>query len=127
MDAPDDRTFRIILKRPMGVVLDALAHPAPIPLFIMPERLAVTDPFKQVTEMVGSGPYKFVANEFVSGSRVAYQRNEAYVPRDEAPEWTSGGMVRQPRGGTARGCVDVGDRSGGAPGGVRRGAADGNG
>ena len=56
MEAPDDRTFIIYLKRPMGVVIDALAHPAPIPLFIMPERLALTDPFKQVTEMVGSGP-----------------------------------------------------------------------
>ncbi len=91
MEAPDDRTFRIHLKRPMGVVIDALAHPAPIPLFIMPERLAQTDPFKQVTEMTGSGPYKFIASEFVSGSRVAYQRNDAYIPRDEPPEWTSGG------------------------------------
>ena len=91
MEAPDDRSFVIHLKRPMGVVIDALAHPAPIPLFIMPERLAVTDPVKQVTEMTGSGPYKFVQADYVPGSRVAYQRNEAYVPRDEAPEWTSGG------------------------------------
>jgi len=91
MDAPDDRTFRIILKRPMGVVLDALAHSGPIPLFILPERLAVTDPFKPIPELVGSGPYKFLASEFVSGSRVAYERNDAYVPRDEPAEWTSGG------------------------------------
>ena len=91
MDSPDDRTFRIILKRPMGVVLDALAHSGPIPLFILPERLAVTDPFKQVTEMVGSGPYKFLASEFVSGSRITYERNEAYVPRGEPADWTSGG------------------------------------
>jgi peptide/nickel transport system substrate-binding protein len=91
MDAPDDRSFRILLKRPMGVVLDALAHPAPIPLFIIPERLASTDPFKPVTEIIGSGPYKFLPSEFVSGSRVAYQRNDAYVPRDEPAEWTAGG------------------------------------
>lgn len=91
MDAPDDRTFRIILKRPMGVVVEALAHAGPIPLFIMPERLAMTDPFKQVTEMTGSGPFKFLANEFVSGSRIAYQRNDAYVPRDEPADWLTGG------------------------------------
>ncbi len=91
MDAPDDRTFRIMLKRPMGALLDALAHPAPIPLFIIPERLAMTDPFKPVTEVVGSGPYKFLQSEYTPGSRVVYQRNEAYVPRDEPANWTSGG------------------------------------
>jgi len=91
MDAPDDRSFRIILKRPMGAVIDALAHPAPIPLFIIPERLAVTDPFKPVTEVIGSGPYKFVQGEYTPGSRVVYQRNDAYVPRDEPAEWTAGG------------------------------------
>lgn len=91
MDAPDDRTFRILLKRPMGVLIEALAHLAPTPLFIMPERLAATDPFKQVTEMVGSGPFKFVASEYVPSSRVTYQRNEAYIPRDEPAEATAGG------------------------------------
>ncbi len=90
MDTPDDRSFRILLKRPMGVVVDALAHSAPTPLFVLPERLASGDPFKPVTEIVGSGPYRFVASEYVPGSRMIYQRNEAYVSRTEAPEWTSG-------------------------------------
>ena len=35
---------------------------------MMPERLAKTDPFTQVTEMVGSGPYRFNAKERVLGS-----------------------------------------------------------
>ena len=35
---------------------------------MMPERLANTDPFTQITEMVGSGPFRFVANERVAGS-----------------------------------------------------------
>ena len=42
-----------------------------------------TDPYKQVTEMVGSGPYRFKADERVAGSRVVYQRNTKYVPRTE--------------------------------------------
>ena len=40
---------------------------------IMPERLAATDPYKQVTEMVGSGPYRYKADERVAGSRVVYR------------------------------------------------------
>ena len=91
MDAPDDRTFRIHLKRPMGPLLDALGKATVTALYILPERLASTDPFKPITEMTGSGPYKFIASEFSSGSRVAYERNAAYVPRDEKPDWTAGG------------------------------------
>ena len=57
----------------------------------MPERLARTDPMKQVTEMVGSGPFRFVASEFVSGARAVYERFDGYTPRPEPAEWTSGG------------------------------------
>ena len=91
IDAADDRTIRFKLKRPMGALLDALAHLPGIPLTIMPERLAKTDPFKPLTEMVGSGPYRFLKDEFVSGSRVAYSRFDGYVPRQDAPDLTSGG------------------------------------
>ncbi len=91
MEAVDDRTFRIHLKRPMGPILDALGKATVTALYILPERLASTDPFKPITEMIGSGPYKFIASEFSSGSRVAYERNAAYVPRNEPADWTSGG------------------------------------
>ena len=47
----------------------------------MPERLANTEPFRQVTEMVGSGPYRFLPAEFNAGARSAYERFAAYVPR----------------------------------------------
>jgi len=43
--------------------------------------------------MIGSGPYRFLEDEFVPGARAAYQRFESYIPRQEAPEWTSGGKV----------------------------------
>ena len=92
-EAVDDRTLRIRLKSPFPLLLEALAKPFANASFIMPERLAKTDPFQQVTEMVGSGPYRFVANEYISGSRVVYARNERYVPRGEPPSRTAGGKV----------------------------------
>jgi peptide/nickel transport system substrate-binding protein len=61
---------------------------------IMPERLAATDPYKQVTEMVGSGPYRYKADERVPGSLVVYERNQHYVPRpDGKPEGTAGPKI----------------------------------
>jgi peptide/nickel transport system substrate-binding protein len=57
----------------------------------MPERLARTDPNTQITEMVGSGPYRFLADEFVTGSQVGYAKFEGYVPRSEPADWASGG------------------------------------
>ncbi len=91
--APDDRTIEIRLKRPFPLLLDALAKPdASIP-FIMPARLAATEPTKAVTEMVGSGPYRFVADEFNSGSRAVYAKFADYRPRTEAPAWATGAKV----------------------------------
>jgi peptide/nickel transport system substrate-binding protein len=90
-EAADDRTIRIRLKRPIGPLLLALAHTTVSSAFIMPERLARTDPNTQITEMVGSGPFRFLKDEFVTGSHVGYARFDGYVPRDEPAEWTAGG------------------------------------
>ena len=91
LEATDDRTLVFRLNRRFPPLLAALAKILPSPPMIMPERLALTDPFKQITEMVGSGPFRFKADEFVSGSRNVYTRNDAYVPRDEPPSFTAGG------------------------------------
>jgi len=91
--AVDDDTIRFRLKKPFGILPDALAHPLAAPLFIMPERIALPDATKPVTEMVGSGPLKWIAKEFVPSQRSAYERNEAYVPRDEKPDGASGGKI----------------------------------
>ena len=90
-EAADDRTVRIRLKRPFPLLLDAIGKPHSSPAFIMPERLARTDPAKQVTEMGGSGPFRFVPSEYVSGAKAVYERFDGYQPRQEAPDWTSGG------------------------------------
>ena len=80
LSAPDDRTIRFRLKRPFPLLPNALGKPSPMPC-IMPERLARTDPSRQVTEMVGSGPYRFLPDERIPGARVAYRRFEGYQPR----------------------------------------------
>jgi peptide/nickel transport system substrate-binding protein len=36
----------------------------------MPERLALADPFKQIPEVVGSGPFRYRAEERIQGSLV---------------------------------------------------------
>ena len=79
--AVDDKVVQFRLKRPFALLPDALGKPGSNMPCIMPERLAKTDPFQPVTEMVGSGPYRFVASERVSGSQVVYERFDGYVPR----------------------------------------------
>ncbi|MEJ0016528.1 MAG: ABC transporter substrate-binding protein [Acetobacteraceae bacterium] len=90
---PDDTTLELRLKKHFPLLLDALAKPDAAVPFMMPERLARTDPMKAVTEMIGSGPYRFLPGDFVSGSLVAYARFDGYVPRGEAPDWATGAKV----------------------------------
>jgi peptide/nickel transport system substrate-binding protein len=91
LSAPDDRTIRFRLRHRFPLLTYALGKPGSPACVIMPERLASTDPFRQVTEMVGSGPFRFRAAERVAGARVVYDRNPAYVPRAEGtPSFTAG-------------------------------------
>ncbi len=91
LSAPDDRTIRFRLKRPFPLLPAALGKvTSPMPA-MMPERLANTDPFTQITEMVGSGPFRFVASERLAGSRNVYVKFDGYVPREDGPqEWNAG-------------------------------------
>jgi peptide/nickel transport system substrate-binding protein len=94
VEAADDKTLVFRLKQPFPLLPDALAKTPPSMCPIMPERLAATDPSKQVTEMVGSGPYRYKADERVPGSLVVYERNTDYVPRaDGVADGTSGPKV----------------------------------
>jgi peptide/nickel transport system substrate-binding protein len=92
-EAPDDRTLVIRLTRPFPLLLDAIAKPDASLAWIMPERIARTDPLKSFTEVVGSGPYRFLPDEYVSGARAAYAKFERYAPRPEPIEWGAGGKV----------------------------------
>jgi peptide/nickel transport system substrate-binding protein len=92
-NAPDDRTIEVKLTRPFPLLATAFGKADAMQPFIMPERLAKTDANTQVTEMVGSGPYRFLPKEYNSGSHVAYEKFDGYVPRKEAPDWATGGKV----------------------------------
>jgi peptide/nickel transport system substrate-binding protein len=94
LSAPGDRIIRFRLKRPFPLLAYALGKTSTPMCAMMPERLASTDPFKQLSELVGSGPFRFVANERVSGDRTVYEKFARYVPRqDGAPGWTAGPKV----------------------------------
>ena len=81
LSAPDNRTVRFRLKRPFPHLPEALAGPGGNVPAIMPERLAATSPFKPVGEIVGSGPYRFLLDEYISGAHAAYERFPLYQPR----------------------------------------------
>jgi ABC-type transport system substrate-binding protein len=89
--AADDRTFRWSLKKSFPKMLLALGKISTPCCFIMPARMAATDPFKQVSEYVGSGPLRFLKNEWVPGAQAAFERFPGYEPRPAPASWIAGG------------------------------------
>jgi peptide/nickel transport system substrate-binding protein len=91
LSAPTDKTIRFKLQKPFALLSFALAS---YNCGIMPERLAKTDAFTQVSEPVGSGPFRFNVAERVSGSRAIFDKFEGYVPRpDGVPSFSAGPKV----------------------------------
>jgi peptide/nickel transport system substrate-binding protein len=93
LEARDDRTFVLKLKRPVGFVLDALGKIDSNVPFMMPERLARTDANTAITEVIGSGPFRFKREEWVPGAKVVYERFAGYVPRSEPASQAAGGKM----------------------------------
>ncbi|MGI9332460.1 MAG: ABC transporter substrate-binding protein [Gammaproteobacteria bacterium] len=85
-------TFEIRFKSLFGPVLEALANPGN-PAVIMREEEALTDPYEQIKEVVGSGPYIFKRDEWEPGHKVVYVKNEAYRPRPEPASGFAGGKL----------------------------------
>ncbi|HET6522402.1 MAG TPA: ABC transporter substrate-binding protein, partial [Geminicoccaceae bacterium] len=92
LEAVDEKTFVLKLKEKFGPTLTVLGNPT-LPLPVMREEEAMTDPNTQVTEMIGSGPFVFAKDEWVPGSKVVYTKFEDYVPRDEPASGFAGGKV----------------------------------
>jgi peptide/nickel transport system substrate-binding protein len=93
LEAADAKTIVLKLKEPYGLVLESIGKPSSLVPFMMPKRMAETPKGQQIKEQIGSGPFKFLQAEFQPGVKVVYEKNKDYVPRKEAPSWTSGGKV----------------------------------
>ena len=94
LSAPDDKTIVFRLKRRFDLLPDALAHPTNTMAAIMPERLALTPASTRIVEMVGSGPFRYVAAERVAGSRNVYAKFERYVPQPQGtPSFCAGPRI----------------------------------
>jgi peptide/nickel transport system substrate-binding protein len=91
LTAVDDRTFRWSLKKPYPKMLLALGKIVTPCCFVMPARIAATDPFKQINEYVGSGPMRFIKNEWTPGAKAVFEKFADYVPRPEPASWLAGG------------------------------------
>jgi peptide/nickel transport system substrate-binding protein len=91
LSAPDDRTIRFRLNKPFPLLPAALGKVTSSMPAMMPERLANTDAFAQITELTGSGPFRWVAGERIPGARNVYAKFEGYVPREDGPmEYNAG-------------------------------------
>ncbi len=85
--------FRIVLKQPWGLLLEALGKPSSLVPFIMPARIAATPATTAITDPTGSGPFALRRDLWVPGSRIVYERNPAYAPRSEPASGLAGGKV----------------------------------
>jgi peptide/nickel transport system substrate-binding protein len=87
------KTFKIVLKEPTGLVLSALGKPSSNVPFMMPKRVAETDPNTQISDFTGSGPFVFKNEEWKPGDKAVYVKFPQYKPRGEAPSGLAGGKV----------------------------------
>ena len=80
-----------MLKQPFPLLLEVLGKPnAPLPV-MMPARLAATPADQRIGDPIGSGPFRFLKDQWRPGNAMVLERNPAYVPRKEAPDFLAGG------------------------------------
>ncbi len=91
--AVDAKTFTIKLKEPTGLVLLGLSKPSSNVPFMMPKRVAETDPGKQIDDFIGSGPFVFLKDEWKPGDKTVYAKFDKYKPRAEPASGMAGGKV----------------------------------
>jgi peptide/nickel transport system substrate-binding protein len=89
----DTRTFEIVLKEKFGPLLESLGKPSVVVPFMMPKRVAETDPFQQLNVYIGSGPFILKQDEWKPGEKVVFVKNPNYKPRNEPTSGLAGGKV----------------------------------
>lgn len=93
LEAKDPKTVVWTLSAPFGPFLETVGKQSALPPFIMPKRVAETPADQAIQEHIGSGPFKFVAEEFQPGVGVTYVKNQDYVPRTEPASGYAGAKV----------------------------------
>lgn len=120
LTAADDKTIVFRLRKPFPFLPNALGKSGAYVPVMMPERLAgPAGSGKAVTEMVGSGPFRFRKDEHVPGARIVYERFAGYRPREDGvPSRTAGPKrvffdrvewITMPDGGTASAALQSGE------------------
>ena len=93
LEVKDAKTFVMKLKSPTGLVLLGLGKPSSNVPFMMPKRVAETDPNTQISDFTGSGPFVFKRDEWKPGDKTVYVKFDKYMPRSEPASGFSGGKV----------------------------------
>ena len=93
MEVKDTKTFVMKLKSPTGLVLLGLGKPSSNVPFMMPKRVAETDPNTQISDFTGSGPFVFKRDEWKPGDKTVYVKFDKYKPRAEPASGLAGGKV----------------------------------
>ena len=93
VSATNDKTIVIKLKSPTGLVLAGLGKPSSNTPFMMPKRVAETDPNTQISDFTGSGPFVFKRDEWKPGDKTVYVKFDKYKPRAEPASGLAGGKV----------------------------------
>ena len=93
LSAPNDKQIVFRLSRPFPLLPQALAKPTNQMAAIMPERLAKIPATTLLNEMVGSGPFRYLAEERVSGAHNAYAKFDKYVPREGVASFCAGPRI----------------------------------
>ncbi|MGI4955444.1 MAG: ABC transporter substrate-binding protein [Janthinobacterium lividum] len=91
LSAQDERQFTIALQRPFPLMLNVLGKPnAPLPV-IMPSRVVAAAGDGRIRDIIGSGPFRFVAERWRAGDSMILAKFDGYVPRPEPADFLSGG------------------------------------
>ena len=94
LEAADDRRIVFRLNKPFPLLPDALGKSGVYMPAMMPERLARTDPAAQVSEITGSGPFRWKGDERVVGARAVWEKFADYLPNPQgSPGFTAGPKI----------------------------------
>ncbi|MEO9463973.1 ABC transporter substrate-binding protein [Sulfitobacter pontiacus] len=93
MSVVDDKTFTMTFSEPTAIVLTALSKPSGLPPFMFPKDVADRPDGDPITTAIGSGPFKFVMEEYKPGVSATFVKNEDYVPLDTPSNGLAGGKV----------------------------------